>query len=82
MGRIWINTENGGCYFETKLKKFVPSNGIISTDKPNISGLLPNDNILLVDTDGVYEVDINSLRILCKRRFKSKFAKIEKNFHF
>lgn len=80
MGRIWINTENGVYYFKTKLKKFILSNGFGPSDKPNICGLLPNGNIFLLDTDGVYEIGVNSLRTIRKHYFKGNLPKFERVF--
>lgn len=61
-GRIWISSNNGIFYFKDELIQYHPSIGV--DNNTFLASLLNNGNILLSNTFGVYEVNVNTLQIV------------------
>jgi serine phosphatase RsbU (regulator of sigma subunit) len=61
-GRIWITSNNGIFYFKDELIEYNPSVGV--DNNTFLAALLNNGNILLSNTFGVYEVNVNTLQII------------------
>ena len=61
--RIWITSDNGIFYFQNdQLVNFTPQMG---TSNTKFTGtLLPNNNILLANNEGLYEVSSTTLKIV------------------
>jgi len=77
--RIWITSDNGIFYFQnTKLETFTPR---METSNTKFTGtLLPNDNILLVNNEGLYEVSTQSLEIVKHKKFNQVAHSFENVF--
>ncbi len=61
-GRIWIGTNDGVYYYRGELVNFT-SHLPVSQGRV-VAALLPDRNILLATTEGIFEVDVRSLRIV------------------
>jgi len=66
--RIWVTSDNGVFYFqESNLVNFTPQTG--SDNKKFTGTLLPNQNILLANNEGLYEVNSRTLQIVKQTSF-------------
>jgi len=66
--RIWVTSDNGVFYFQgTDLENFTPLTG--SDNKKFTGTLLPNQNILLANNEGLYEVNSRTLQIVKQTSF-------------
>ncbi len=66
--RIWIASDNGIFYFQNnKLNNFTSQTRTSSTKFTGT--ILPNNNILLANNEGLYEVSVNSLEIVRQTKF-------------
>lgn len=61
-GRIWITSNNGIFYFKDVLTQYKPSIGV--NNNTFLAARLNNGNILLSNTFGVYEVNVNTLQVV------------------
>ncbi len=61
-GRIWIGTNDGVYYYQDKLVNFT-SHLPVSPGKV-ITAILPDKNILMATTEGIFEINVNTLRII------------------
>ena len=61
-GRIWITSNNGIFHFRDELIQYHPAIGV--DNSTFLATLLNNGNILLSNTFGVYEVNVNTLQII------------------
>jgi len=61
-GRIWIGTNDGVYYYREHLVNFT-SHIPISPGKV-ITAILPDKNILLATSEGIFELDVNTLHII------------------
>ncbi len=62
-GRIWIGTNDGVYYYREKLVNF--TSHLPVTPGKVITALLPGShNILLATTEGIFEIDVNTLQII------------------
>ena len=77
-GRIWIASNDGLFYFSDHLVNF--SQRLTSAKTRFVACILPNDNILVASSGGLYEVNTNSLRIRRKNLFSKPLSGIEKVF--
>lgn len=77
--RIWITSDNGIFYFrDGQLINFTPEMG---TGSSKFTGtLLPNDNILLANSEGLYEVNTQSLKVMRHNPFSQVAHTIENIF--
>lgn len=77
--RIWITSDNGIFYFRNdQLTNFTPGNG---TGNTKFAGtLLSNDNILLANNEGLYEVSSRTLEIVRHRIFSQVAHSLENIF--
>ena len=66
--RIWVSSDNGVFYFQQNdLVNFTPRTG--SDNKKFTGTLLPNQNILLANNEGLYEVNSRTLEIVRQTPF-------------
>jgi ligand-binding sensor domain-containing protein/serine phosphatase RsbU (regulator of sigma subunit)/membrane-bound lytic murein transglycosylase MltF len=66
--RMWITSDNGAFYFHDK--ELVNFTSRISSDNTKFTGiLLPNDNILLANNEGLFEISGRSLEIVKHKPF-------------
>ncbi len=67
--RMWITSDNGVFYFqEDKLVNFTPQ---FASENTKFTGvLLPNENILLANNEGLYEVNSQTLEIIKHKPFR------------
>ncbi len=73
--RIWVTSDNGVFYFQQKdLINFTSKTG--SANKKFTGTLLPNQNILLANNEGLYEVNSRTLEIVRQ----TPFSQIAHNF--
>lgn len=63
-GRIWIGADNGIYYFKDELANFSEQANLIN--KTSVAAILPNQNIVIGNTNGLYEIDRNNLEIVNK----------------
>jgi len=77
--RIWITSDNGIFYFhQGNLVNFTPQTG---SDNIKFSGtILPNANILLANSEGLYEISSNTLRVVRQTTFQQRTHSIENIF--
>jgi ligand-binding sensor domain-containing protein/serine phosphatase RsbU (regulator of sigma subunit)/ABC-type amino acid transport substrate-binding protein len=77
--RIWITSDNGIFYFsQGQLVNYTPQTG---TDNIKFSGtILPSQNILLANNEGLYEVSRNTLEIVRHTPFNQTLHSIENIF--
>ncbi|MGW8314900.1 MAG: two-component regulator propeller domain-containing protein [Bacteroidales bacterium] len=77
--RIWITSDNGIFYFSGgQLNNFSPESG---SENAKFTGtLLPDNNILLASSEGLFEVDRESLGIVRRTRFNQVAHTIENLF--
>ncbi|MDF1573781.1 MAG: transporter substrate-binding domain-containing protein [Bacteroidales bacterium] len=77
--RIWITSDNGAFYFQdSKLVNFTPR---IGTEYTKFTGtLLPNQNILLANTKGLYEVSSTNLEVIRHKPFTQITHSVENIF--
>lgn len=66
--RIWITSDNGAFYFHnTQLVNFTPS---IGAENTKFTGtLLPNENILLANNKGLFEISSRTLEVIRHKPF-------------
>ncbi len=66
--RLWITSDNGAFYFQdTQLVNFTPK---IGSENTKFTGtLLPNQNILLVNNKGLFEISSRTLEIVRHKPF-------------
>jgi len=77
--RMWITSDNGAFYFhQDKLVNFTPRIGSENTKFTGI--LLPNNNILLANNEGLFEVSGTSLEIVKHKPFKQIAHSVENIF--
>jgi ligand-binding sensor domain-containing protein/serine phosphatase RsbU (regulator of sigma subunit)/ABC-type amino acid transport substrate-binding protein len=77
--RMWITSDNGAFYFhQDKLVNFTPKIGSENTKFTGI--LLPNNNILLANNEGLFEVSGTSLEIVKHKPFKQIAHSVENIF--
>ena len=74
-GRIWIASHNGIYYFKNGLVNFT-SNLSTQTEK-YCAILLPSGNILAASSEGLYEISVNSLQVIRRRKFSNFLLSIE-----
>jgi len=66
--RIWLTSDNGVFYFQqSELVNYTPRTG--SENKKFAGTLLPNQNILLANNEGLYEVSSRTLEIVRQTPF-------------
>ncbi len=77
--RIWITSDNGIFYFRNgQLNNFTPDP---ETENSKFTGtLLPNKNILLASSEGLYEINSESLEVIRRTRFNQVAHTIENLF--
>jgi serine phosphatase RsbU (regulator of sigma subunit)/ligand-binding sensor domain-containing protein len=77
--RMWITSDNGVFYFQDlELENFTPA---IASDNAKFTGtLLPNNNILLANNEGLYEVSSTNLQILKHKPFTQITHSVENIF--
>ena len=77
--RMWITSDNGVFYFQDlDLENFTPE---ITSDNTKFTGtLLPNNNILLANNAGLYEVSSQGLQILKHKPFTQITHSVENIF--
>ncbi len=77
--RIWITSDNGAFYFHNnQLVNFTPT---IGAEDTKITGtLLPNENILLANNKGLYEISNRNLEILRHKPFTQIAHSVENIF--
>ncbi len=76
--RLWVASNNGVYYYDNKLINFT-----FEFDKINrkfVMGQLSNKNLLFADSDGLYEVDTKTLKIIRKRLFDQILLSLENVF--
>lgn len=77
--RMWITSDNGAFYFHDK--ELVNFTSRISSDNTKFTGiLLPNQNILLANNTGLYEVSGTSLEIVKHKPFTQVAHSVENLF--
>ncbi len=77
--RIWITSDNGIFYFQNdQLVNFTPQTG--SANIKFTGTILPNDNILLANNEGLYEVSHYNLEILRHTPFSQVSLTLENIF--
>ncbi len=77
--RMWITSDNGAFYFhQDKLVNFTTT---IGSDNTKFTGvLLPNDNILLANNEGIFEVSSKTLEIVKHKPFRQIAHSVENIF--
>ncbi len=65
-GRIWIGTNDGVFYFKSDLVNF--SSHLPAGASKTIISILPNRNILLATTEGLFEFNVRNLSLLRQNR--------------
>ena len=77
--RMWITSDNGAFYFhQDELENFTSK---ISSDNTKFTGtLLPNNNILLANNEGLFEVSGSTLEIVKHKPFKQIAHSVENIF--
>ena len=77
--RMWITSDNGAFYFhQDELENFTSR---ISSDNTKFTGtLLPNNNILLANNEGLFEVSGSTLEIVKHKPFKQIAHSVENIF--
>ncbi len=65
-GRIWIGTNDGVYYYREQLVNY--TSHLPASPGKVITAILPDRNILLATTEGIFEVDVNTLRIIRKNK--------------
>lgn len=79
MDRTWITSDNGVfCFQEDKLLNFTQQTGLGTSRF--IGTVLPNENILLASSHGLYEVSSLSLEIVNQNRFDHTAPALENIF--
>jgi len=77
--RMWITSDNGAFYFHEK--KLVNFTSEIGSDHTKFTGvLLPNQNILLANNEGLYEVSSSTLEIVKHKPFRQIAHSVENIF--
>jgi len=77
--RIWIASDNGIFYFRND--QLVNFTGKTATSNTKFTGtLLPNDNILLANNEGLFEVSGRTLEIVRQRMFEQIAPSLENIF--
>jgi ligand-binding sensor domain-containing protein/serine phosphatase RsbU (regulator of sigma subunit)/ABC-type amino acid transport substrate-binding protein len=77
--RMWITSDNGVFYFDQKqLSNFTPRIGSVNTKFTGT--LLPNNNILLANNKGLFEVNSTSLEIVKHKPFSQIAHSVENIF--
>ncbi len=74
-GRIWIASHNGIYYFKNILVNF--TSNLSSQTEKYCATLLPSGNILAASSEGLYEISVNSLKIVRRRKFSNYLLSIE-----
>jgi ligand-binding sensor domain-containing protein/serine phosphatase RsbU (regulator of sigma subunit)/ABC-type amino acid transport substrate-binding protein len=77
--RMWITSDNGAFYYDhDQPVNFTP---VIGSDNTKFTGtLLPNDNILLANNEGLFEVSSRTLEIVKHKPFTQIAHSIENIF--
>jgi len=77
--RMWITSDNGAFYFDQdQLVNFTPRTGSNQTEFTGT--LLPDQNILLADNEGLFEVNSSTLVISKHQSFKQIAQRVENIF--
>ncbi len=74
-GRIWIASNNGIYYFIDKLVNYT-QNLSSRTDK-YCATTLPSGNILASSSEGLYEINVNTLEVVRRKKFSNYLLSIE-----
>jgi ligand-binding sensor domain-containing protein/serine phosphatase RsbU (regulator of sigma subunit)/ABC-type amino acid transport substrate-binding protein len=78
LGRTWIASNNGIYYSKQTLVNFTSE--LPLKHEKCVAGLLPNKNILIANSDGIYEVDVNNLKIVRENKYKQFIVSLENVF--
>ncbi len=74
-GRIWVASHNGMYTYKDQLVNFTPR---LSSQTDNFcAALLPSGNILAASSEGLYEIDVNTLQVIRRRKFRNQLMSIE-----
>jgi len=74
-GRIWVASNNGIYYFSNNLVNY--TSRISTQTEKYCATLLPSGNILAASSEGLYEINVNSLQIISQRKFSNYLLGIE-----
>jgi ligand-binding sensor domain-containing protein/serine phosphatase RsbU (regulator of sigma subunit)/ABC-type amino acid transport substrate-binding protein len=74
--RIWIASNDGLFYFSDRLVNY--SQRLSSEKIRYVTGVLPDDNILVASSAGLYEINVHSLRVRSTNSFSKPLSGIEK----
>jgi len=76
--RIWISSNNGMFCFKNTLTNITPQ--LSGKNKQFIGTLLPNGNVLAANTEGLYEINTENLRVLRQSAFNQLTLSLENIF--
>ncbi len=76
--RIWLSINKHVYVLKEKLETFTES--FNPDEKSYVVSKLPNENIIIASNMGLYEVDVNKLKIIKKNIFKKPLQHLEKIF--
>ncbi len=74
-GRIWVASNNGIYYYRDKLVDFTPR--LSSQTEKFCASLLPSGNILAASSEGLYEISVQNLQVIRRRKFPNYLLSIE-----
>lgn len=76
--RLWISSNNGVYYYDSRLVNFTPALGNFS--QKFVLGQLQNKNLIIASSEGLYEVNPFSLQVVRKRIFDQLLLSLENIF--
>ncbi len=76
--RIWLSMNKSVYVLKEELENFTAS--FNADEKSYVVNILPNKNIIIASNMGIYEVDVNSLKVIRKNKFKQPLQHLENIF--
>jgi ligand-binding sensor domain-containing protein/serine phosphatase RsbU (regulator of sigma subunit)/ABC-type amino acid transport substrate-binding protein len=76
--RLWIASNNGLYYFDNKLVNY--SSLFNSQDQRFVLTKFSDHSLVIAGSDGLYEIDVNTLQIIRKRKFDPILLSLENIF--
>lgn len=76
--RLWVASNNGVYYFDNKLVNF--TNSLDNSHRRYVLGVMPNNKLLFVSSEGFFEVDQKTLQVTRKRVFDQILLSLENIF--
>jgi len=76
--RIWVSSNNGLFCYKNNLKNITPL--LNNNNKQYISTLLPNGNVLAANTEGLYEINTENLKVIRQSAFNQLTLSLENIF--